>query len=99
MPLSIDLTNIGVVAFDWQAAAKAKKAASQDRIPPAWRLNVQDFKALDNVIAVPGSCGILSSHEMEITELDDVDLLLKKMVSGEWTAEEVTTAVSLLRSS
>lgn len=52
-------------------------------MPPESQLNVMD---------IPAKCGILTARELEITEIIDVDILLKKLSSAEWSSVEVTTA-------
>jgi len=41
---------------------------------------------------VPRECGLLTPREMEITETVDVELMLRKLSSAEWSSVEVTTA-------
>jgi amidase len=38
------------------------------------------------------SCGLLTAHELEITEVDDAVALLEKLHSKTWSALEVTVA-------
>ena len=78
----------------WQEAAKAKKASQAHLIPAEWRLDEGTHRDLKNVLSVPLTCGILTHGEITITELDDVDSLLEKLASGEWSAEDVMVAVS-----
>ena len=81
----------------WQEAAAAKKASNALRIPVEWCLKADAVKDRKNVTSVPATCGILSASELDITELDNVELLLKRLAVGEWSAEEVTVAVSTLQ--
>lgn len=82
-----------IITVTWHEAAAVKKASDAERIPVDWRLPANAYKDLKNVMSVPTTCGILSPREIKITELDNVELLLKYMASGEWSAEEVATAV------
>jgi hypothetical protein len=73
-----------------------KKASLAARIPPEWRLiPLPTATDVPNVMAIPAECGILSSKEIEMTELDNVQVLLERLASGFWTSEEVTLAVSM----
>lgn len=73
----------------WPTERKALK----ESIPPEWRLP-QDL--LDNlpkdVRDIPRTCGILTAHEIEITEMDNPDLLLAQLASGNISSQTVTTA-------
>jgi amidase len=52
---------------------------------------------MKDVMTIPTSCGILSSKDVEITELDHVQELLRRLAEGVWSSEEVTVAVSAFR--
>jgi amidase len=82
-----------VFAFDmnsWQEIAEKKKQEQTNLIPKQWLISV-DPERLD-VLSVPQECGLLSKRELEITELNDLVVLLEKLASGEWSSVEVTTA-------
>lgn len=55
---------------------------SKDRLPPDSRLDVTGF---------PAESGILSPHELDITGNFATDIV-RKLATGEWTSQEVTTA-------
>ena len=55
---------------------------AEDRLPPDSRLDVTGF---------PSECGILSQHELNMTEQLAVDIV-ENLAAGEWTSEEVTLA-------
>ncbi|EJT96853.1 general amidase [Dacryopinax primogenitus] len=76
---------------EWAANALAKKNAQTAAIPEEWVITPPPADRL-NVLGVPRECGLLSEKELEITELRNVDALLEKLASGEWTSVEVTTA-------
>lgn len=78
---------------DWLDKAAHKKAADAERIPQAWRLPVTDYSDRKDVMAVPTTCGILTPQDLEITELDNVEELLKRLADGTWSAEAATLAV------
>lgn len=75
----------------WQDLIADKRRRQQESIPKEWVIQVPPADVL-NVICVPRECGLLTQRELEITELDNVSVLLKKLSSSEWTAVEVTTA-------
>lgn len=74
------------IAAEAQARLKrsipAEWQIAEDKLPPNSRLDV---------IGVPAESGILSQHELDITETLAVDIV-KKLANGEWTSEEVTLA-------
>ncbi|KZT57365.1 general amidase [Calocera cornea HHB12733] len=76
---------------NWKSVAARKKAAQTAAIPKEWIIELPEATRR-NVTSVPKECGVLSAKELEITDLKDVDALLKKLASGEWSAVEVTTA-------
>ncbi|TFY81574.1 hypothetical protein EWM64_g2435 [Hericium alpestre] len=76
---------------NWQELIADKKRRQQESIPKEWIVQIPPDDVLD-VTDVPRECGLLTAKELEITELDDVPLLLKKLASAEWSAVEVTTA-------
>ncbi|KIX01047.1 uncharacterized protein Z518_10113 [Rhinocladiella mackenziei CBS 650.93] len=71
----------------------AVRAARDEKIPVDWRLNASILSTLPkNVKPIFESCGILSSKELEITNVRDATALLEKLHSATWSAEEVTVA-------
>jgi len=77
------------VKEDWKDICRKKKQAQLDSIPSSW---IIDSVPEDNVLEVPQKCGLLTDKELDITEMTDIDCLLKKLHSGEWSSVEVTTA-------
>jgi hypothetical protein len=85
--------------------AKANLLAFQfdNNIIPPW-VQLAQYSAGDDQsiqafldMAILTSCGTLSSKEVEITELDDVQELLRRLAEGVWSSEEVAVAVSAFR--
>jgi amidase len=79
----------------WKAIARRKQAERQSRIPKAWLL--PSLPALNSpsnldVRSIPRTCGILTSRELEITELFDATSLAEAIRSRALTAEEVAVA-------
>lgn len=78
----------------WQEVAEAKRAQREALIPAAYKVTLDSLPPVstDSVIDFPRKCGILSDREVEITETDDVSVLLAKLASGHYTAVEVLEA-------
>jgi amidase len=77
--------------MDWQSLCVARRKKQFDSIPSEWLIDPPPAQRL-NVIDVPQECGLLTTRELEITETVDVELLLRKLSSAEWSSVEVTTA-------
>ncbi|KKY21334.1 putative general amidase [Phaeomoniella chlamydospora] len=75
-----------------QEKCKAKKIAQRDAIPRDLILKESPPDSQTNVLDVPKQCGLLTSTELEITELDDVNELLARLANGTWSAVDVTSA-------
>ncbi|KAI0033140.1 general amidase [Vararia minispora EC-137] len=75
----------------WQEIVADKRAQRAAGVPKDWIVTSPSADVL-NVIDLPRECGLLSARELEVTETTDVDVLLKKLASGEWSSTEVTTA-------
>ena len=74
----------------WSDLAADKKRRQQEAIPKKWLIAHPPETTL-NVTGLPETYGLLTSKELAITN-EDVDILLKKLAGGEWSAVEVTTA-------
>nr|CDI56164.1 related to AMD2-acetamidase [Melanopsichium pennsylvanicum 4] len=78
----------------WQQVAEAKRAQRELLIPSSYKVPSESLPPVnsDNVIDFPRTTGILTSREIEITEIDDVSVLLSQLASGDYTAVEVLEA-------
>jgi amidase len=76
---------------DWKTKAAKRKAQQDKEIPDEWRIPKLPNDQWD-VMDVPRNCGLLSEHEIRITETDNVELLLRNLAGGIWTSLEVTLA-------
>ena len=76
----------------WKALCYAKRKAQQDSIPSEWIIPSYPISAYPDIIDVPEICGLLTSRELLISETTDVDEILAKLRSAEWTAVETTLA-------
>ncbi|RFU82170.1 amidase [Trichoderma arundinaceum] len=79
-------TNWIKVSADAQArlinSIPVKWRIAPDKMPPKSRLDVTGF---------PAESGILTQHELDITESFATDIV-RKLIAGEWTSQEVTIA-------
>ena len=75
----------------WQEIVREKRARREQLIPKAWLITPPPADVLD-VTSIPVESGLLTSRELDITNTTDVDTLLAKLASSEWTSVEVTTA-------
>ena len=75
----------------WEELVAEKKRRQTASIPQEWLITPPAGEILD-VTDVPAKCGLLSTGEVEITEVGKVAILLHKVATGEWSSVEVTTA-------
>jgi len=76
----------------WREICERKREDQRDSIPNDWRIQRLPIRERPNVIDLPTSFGLLTGREVDITETVDVDYILRKLRSGEWSSVEVTTA-------
>ncbi|OSD05700.1 general amidase [Trametes coccinea BRFM310] len=76
---------------DWQALCAARKQRQLEQIPKEWTISPPP-DSQRNVLDVPRTCGLLTPRELEITDTVNVDVLLDKLSTGQWSSVEVTTA-------
>lgn len=76
---------------DWKSRSADRKKKQQESIPADWLIQLPPEEQL-NVLDVPLKCGLLTAREFEITETIDVDVILRKLSTSEWSSIEVTTA-------
>jgi amidase len=75
----------------WKELAADKRDRLAAQIPKDWLVASPPDDIL-NVTKFPLECGLLSPKEVEITETVDVEVLLKKLATGELSSVEVTYA-------
>lgn len=87
----------------YQAIAQRKQAERARLIPQEWRIPEDKLASytsspIANVLHVPRESGVLSEHELTITENHDavslLEMLRKGPAQGGYTSEEVVTAFS-----
>ncbi|KAF8156034.1 general amidase [Crassisporium funariophilum] len=76
----------------WKKLCIQKQKAQHAAIPTEWLLSDQPSSPPANTLNIPSTCGLLTSRELMITETTDVDVILHKLRTAEWTSLEVTTA-------
>ncbi|KAJ8495856.1 hypothetical protein ONZ51_g1447 [Trametes cubensis] len=79
------------MADKWRQLVSDKRQRQQECIPKEWLVALPSDDLLD-VRAYPDTCGLLTEREVAITNTCNVDVLLNKLASAEWSAVEVTTA-------
>ncbi|KAF9528397.1 general amidase [Crepidotus variabilis] len=77
---------------NWKEICAKKRQSLFDSIPKEWVIPHLSIQKHSNVMNVPASSGILSQKQLDITEESDVDVILEKLRTAEWTSVEVTTA-------
>ncbi|KAN0124333.1 Amidase signature domain containing protein [Russula decolorans] len=75
----------------WQELVAEKKRRQTASIPKQWLITLPADDVSD-VTDVPSNCELLSAHELEITAVSEIAVLLNKLATGEWSSVEVTTA-------
>ncbi|RPD82580.1 general amidase [Lentinus tigrinus ALCF2SS1-7] len=81
-----------MTANTWQELVADKRRRQQAAIPPEWMLQSPPDQSVLDVRGIPEQSGILSQQELEITNTTDVDVLLHKLATAQWSSVEVTTA-------
>jgi len=77
----------------WQNKAEEKRQSLFDAIPTDWILSKDISDSLPkNLTKIPLNCGILSSLDIEITEIDEIEELADRIARGRYSAVDVTTA-------
>ncbi|KAH9978271.1 general amidase [Lactifluus volemus] len=75
----------------WQELAAEKKRRQAASIPQGWLITPPPDDVLD-VTDIPAKCGLLSTRELEITNVGKLSVLLNRLATGEWSSVQVTTA-------
>ena len=78
-------------ALDWRARCEERKKKQLNEIPQEWLIAPLPLDKR-NVTDIPANCGLLTERELLITETVDIDYLLRKLTTGEWSSVEVTAA-------
>ena len=74
----------------WNDLVADKRRRQAEAIPKEWLISAPPSSQLD-VISQPETCGLLTDNELLITNAE-VDVLLDKLATGQWSSVEVTTA-------
>jgi amidase len=77
----------------WEEKAAQKRTSIYNLIPKEWRLPESIMKnPPKNSTLVPSQCGILSKLDLEITEIDHIEELARRIANGKYSAVQVTEA-------
>lgn len=78
----------------WKRRCLEKRARREAHLPPAWCLNAASLPASHqlDVSTVPLRSGKLTARELEITGIDEADMLLARLSDATFSAIEVATA-------
>lgn len=82
------------MADSWHAIAARKQQERTSRTPREWLLKEPPFTYGPNAIDIPRRCGLLTEHELSITENHDATSLLVELSKGTFTSEQIVTAFS-----
>ncbi|KAF8906245.1 amidase signature domain-containing protein [Gymnopilus junonius] len=77
---------------DWKTLCNEKRSRLYDSIPREWIIPYLSIKEHPNVLNVPAKSGLLTRRELMITDTEDVDVILERLRTGEWTSLETTKA-------
>ncbi|KAF2688416.1 amidase [Lentithecium fluviatile CBS 122367] len=82
---------------DWRPLAASKRAALAQKIPPDWLLpsfltSTISEASTQNVLSVPGACGLLSERELDLTTDYDATALVELMATRKAKSAEVVQA-------
>ena len=75
----------------WKELLADKRKRQADAFPKDWIITPPPADQLD-VTELPLTCGLLTPSELEITETEDVAIILDKLARGEWSSISVTRA-------
>ena len=76
----------------WNDLVADKRRRQAEAIPKEWTLDPPIPEEQHHVLDIPRTCGVLTAHELEITDTVNIQTLLDKLARGEWSSVEVTTA-------
>ena len=77
----------------WEVKSAHKRASLARSIPEEWRLSASILtNPPKNSTIVPSQCGILSPLDLQITEIDQMDELARRIAHGQYSALQVTEA-------
>lgn len=79
--------------LSWSIIGDEARARVSNSIPVEWRIaeaSLPPDSRLD-ITGFPAESGILSEHELEITESFAVDIV-RRVAAGEWSSQDVTIA-------
>ncbi|KAL3465297.1 amidase signature domain-containing protein [Aspergillus heterothallicus] len=90
---SIEKKNPGMTTPNWKPIVLQKRVAQLQSIPLPWHLPQSIIASEADTLDTIRTCGILSPSELQLTEIDDVTVLVRLLASRKVTSEELTTAI------
>ncbi|CAG8289766.1 unnamed protein product [Penicillium salamii] len=79
------------IEMSWEEVSKQAQADLLNSIPAKWRIDAKAFTTVTDVSQIPKTCGILSSRQIQITELTATELA-KHIASRQLRVVEVLDA-------
>lgn len=76
----------------WKPIVDQKRLTQVLSIPPSWRLPESTVASDATTLDTIRNCGILSTKELEWTDIDDITELLRLLASREVSSVQLTTA-------
>ena len=76
----------------WKSIVDEKRARQLAAIPSEWRLSQPASTSSESLLEIIQSCGILSSQELQWTEVIDINALVSLVASREVSSVQLTTA-------
>lgn len=76
----------------WESIVDEKRARQLAAIPPAWRLPEPVRTSSQSLLEIIRSCGILTSEELQWTEVMDISELVSLVASRKVSSVQLTTA-------
>lgn len=84
-----------MITLPYQSRARLKQSIQSSLIPPEWRLDpVPPVDDVSDALEFIRTRGLLTAHELSITEIYDVNILLRKIACRQLSSLEVTKAFS-----
>lgn len=79
--------------MSWQDKAANKRATLTGLIPREWILPARLLTSLPkNSLEIPSQCGILSALDLQITAINEIEILADRIATGMYSAVQVTEA-------
>lgn len=84
--------SVTAMTASWKSIVEDKRARQLAAIPSAWRLPQSVNTSSQSMLEIIQSCGILTSQELQWTEVIDISELVSLVASREVSSVQLTTA-------